>query len=217
MSERVGVPNTPEAAVHDVLAVMDHLKVSSAWLLGSSTCGSGGIELAARHPERVRGLILVGVSPRGAWAPDYPWAMNQAAVQTWISQLQAGWGQPTSLAAFAPSVAHEPEVQAWWTRTLQHSTTPNGLPALIRTIHAVDVRHRLPELRVPTLVVQRKNDRIVRAGAAEYLARAIPGAELLMLDGADHFFWHGDSGHVLRAILEFVDRHPHCDEPGGTR
>jgi len=207
MSERIGVPSTPEAAVDDVLVVMDRLKVSQAWLLGSSTCGAGGIEFAALHPERVHGLILVGVNPRGAWAPDYPWAMNQAAMQTWITQLQAGWGRPTSLEAFAPSVAHEPEVQAWWTRTLQHSTTPNGLPTLIRTIHAVDVRHRLPTLGVPTLVVQRRDDRIVRAGAAEYLARTIPGAELRMLDGADHFFWHGESGQVLGAILDFVARH----------
>lgn len=207
LSERIGVPNTPEAAVEDVLAVMDCLDVRRAWLLGSSTCGAAGIELAALRPERVLGLILVGVNARGAWAPDYPWAMDGKAMETWITLLQTGWGKPTSLAAFAPSVAHDPRVQAWWTRTLQHSTTPNGIAPLVRTLHAVDVRHRLADLRVPALIVQRKDDCIVRAGAARYLAASIPGAELLVVEGADHFFWHGDSDTVLSAMEGFVDRH----------
>ncbi|HSI59754.1 MAG TPA: alpha/beta fold hydrolase [Ideonella sp.] len=208
LSERIGVPNTPEAAVDDVLAVMDCLRLPRAWLLGTSTCGAAGIELAARHPERVQGLLLVGVNARGGRSPDYPWAMDAAAMETWIALLQAGWGGPTSLGAFAPSVAHEPEVQAWWTRTLQHSTTPNGIATLLRTLHAVDVRERLPALRLPTLVVQREGDCIVRAGAARYLAATIPGAELCMLEGDDHLFWHGDSDAVLQAIEDFVGRHP---------
>ena len=47
----------------------------------------------------------------------------------------------------------------------------------------------------------------MRAGAARYLASSIPGAELLRVDGADHFFWHGDSDTVLSAMEAFVDRH----------
>ncbi|MEF7613882.1 alpha/beta fold hydrolase [Aquincola sp. MAHUQ-54] len=207
LSERVGVPHTPEAAVEDVLAVMQAAGLQRAWLLCSSTCGSAGIEIAARHPERVLGLILCGVNVRGAWAPDYPWAVDEAAMETWIRQLQAGWGGPTSLELFAPSVAGDPVVRAWWTRTLQHSTSPNGLPGLLRTVHAVDVRHRLPALRVPALVVQREHDSIVRAGAGRYLAEQLPGAELVMLDGADHLFWHGsNSDAVMAAIEAFIDR-----------
>ncbi|MBA3599454.1 MAG: alpha/beta fold hydrolase [Methylibium sp.] len=213
LSERIGVPNTPEAAVEDVLAVMDCLGAQRAWLLGSSTCGAAGIELAALQPERVLGLILVGVNALGAWAPDYPWAMDAKAMETWIAVLQTSWGKPTGLPAFAPSVAHEAQVQAWWTRTLQHSTTPNGIAPLVRTLHAIDVRHRLADLRVPALVVQRKDDCIVRAGAARYLASSIPGAELLMVEGADHFFWHGDSDTVLSAMEAFVDRHS-TESPG---
>ncbi len=207
LAERIDLPHTPEATVEDLLAVMDALGTRQAWLLGSSTCGAAGIELAALHPQRVLGLILVGVQARGAWASDCPWGPDTAALENWIERLRSGWGGPAGLAEFAPSVADDPGVQAWWTRTLQRSTTAHGIAAQLRSVHATDVRHRLPGLQTPTLVLQREGDAIVRPGAARYLASHIPGAELQLLEGADHFFWHGDSNAVLSAIEAFIGKH----------
>jgi pimeloyl-ACP methyl ester carboxylesterase/DNA-binding SARP family transcriptional activator len=208
LSERIDVPTTPEAALEDVLAVVDTLGVERAWLLGTSVCAAAGIELAVRHPERVHGLVLVGASACGARRDGYPWALDGGAVERWIVELQRGWGRPTSLDAFAPSVADDPDVQAWWTRTFLRATTPKGIATLVRTLHGIDVRHRLGDVGVPTLVVHRRGDRIVRAGAARYLAAAIPGAELRLLEGDDHFLWHGDSAALLDAIEDFLGRHP---------
>jgi pimeloyl-ACP methyl ester carboxylesterase len=214
LSERIDVPTTPEAAVEDLLAVIDRVGIDRAWLLGTSLCGAAGIELAVRHPERVQGLVLVGASACGARREGYPWAMDGGAMERWIVELQQGWGRPTSLEAFAPSVADDPEVQAWWTRTFLLATTPKGIAALVRTLHGIDVRDRLGAVGVPTLVLHRRGDRIVRPGAAEYLAAAIPGAELRLFDGDDHFLWHGDSAALLEAIEDFVERHP---APGPRR
>lgn len=217
LSERIGVPSSFEAAVEDLRVVMDALGLPRAWMLGSSSCGGAGIELAVRQPERVAGLLLVGVNARGAWAPDYPWAMTTEAMENWIRALQEGWGGPTTLEAFAPSVAQDPAVRAWWTRTLQHSTTPLGVGALVRTLHSIDVRDRLASVRHPVLVLQRHDDLIVRHGAARYLAEHIPGAELRLLPGADHFFWHGDAEAMLAAMVDFVDRHAGSTRPPPVR
>jgi pimeloyl-ACP methyl ester carboxylesterase len=66
---------------------------------------------------------------------------------------------------------------------------------------------RLPALRVPTLVLQREGDLIVREGAARYLAEHIPGARLVLLEGVDHPLWYGDTSAALDEIERFVRAH----------
>ena len=55
--------------------------------------------------------------------------------------------------------------------------------------------------------MQRQGDLIVREGAGRFLAAAIPGAQLLLMPGDDHWWWHGDAEAVLRATQQFIDRH----------
>ncbi len=207
LSERIGVAPTAEAAIEDVLAVLDAIGAPRAWILGSSVGGTIGIEMTATHPERVAGLLLFGANARGAWAEDYPWAMDDAALQKWIDILHSGWGGIPTLNMFAPSAAAEPDVQSWWARMLRQAASQNSVASLVKAFHSMDVRARLPHIAVPTLVVQREGDRIVRKGAGEYLAAHIPGAELAMLAGDDHFLWHGDSDAVVNAVNSFVARH----------
>lgn len=204
LSERVGVSPTADTAIEDILAVLDAAGVERAWVFGASVGGTIGIAFAAQQPARCAGLLLFGANARGAWAPDYPFAMDDAAVARWIGLLQADWGGATSLAMFAPSSAHDPAVQAWWARLLRQAASPNSMAALVRAFHAMDVRPQLPQLELPTLVLQRRSDRIVRQGAGEYLAQHIPGAKLVLLAGEDHFFWHGDTAAVLNAIEGFT-------------
>jgi len=71
------------------------------------------------------------------------------------------------------------------------------------------VRDRLDTLSVPTLIVQREDDRIVRAGVARYMAARIPDAELRLLPGEDHLLWAGDTDAVLDALEDFVQRCAH--------
>jgi pimeloyl-ACP methyl ester carboxylesterase/DNA-binding SARP family transcriptional activator len=204
LSERVGVKPTIEAACEDIAAVLDHLGLQSAWIFGASVGGTIAVEFAAVHPERVDGLVLYGAGARGAWASDYPWAMKPEHMGQWLQMLRVGWGEATSVAAFAPSAANDPEVHAWWARLLRTAASQNGIGEILRSFHAMDVRHRLPSVKAPTLVIQRQDDRIVRVGAARHLAEHIPGAEWLLLEGADHWWWHGDADAVLQAVQRFV-------------
>jgi len=208
LSERVGVAPTAEAAVEDLRAILDDLGASPVWLFGASLGGTVAIEAAAAMPERVAGLVLYGCNARGSWAQDYPWAMSSAQFERWLSKLQSGWGGATSLEAFAPSTALDPQLRAWWARMLRSAASQNGLAAILRAFHDMDVRERLPRLTMPTLVIQRSGDRIVREGAARYLAAQVPGASLEMLPGDDHWWWHGDSQAVLQAIARFIDSQP---------
>lgn len=205
LSERVGVEPTTAAAVEDIVAILDRMGERRAILFGASVGGTIAIDCAASMPDRVCGLVLYGSNARGSWAPDYPWAMKADALEKWLQVLHAEWGAATSLEAFAPSVAKEPQMQQWWARMLRTGVSQNGLAAILRAFHRMDVRDRLALLKpVPTLVIQRQGDRIVREGAGRYLAEAIPGAQLVMLPGEDHWWWHGDADAVLAAIERFV-------------
>jgi class 3 adenylate cyclase len=68
----------------------------------------------------------------------------------------------------------------------------------------IDVRHILPAIHTPTLVLQRTGDRVVTPPNGRYLADHIPGARYVELPGQDHFAWIGDAGPIFDEVQEFV-------------
>ena len=75
-------------------------------------------------------------------------------------------------------------------RTAQ-SASPGAAEVLMRMAHDIDVRHVLPAIRVPTLILHSAGDRICHVENARYLARTIPGARFVELPGADHVMYAG--------------------------
>jgi pimeloyl-ACP methyl ester carboxylesterase len=207
LSERIGVAPDAASATEDVSAVLDHLGLRRAWLFGSSAGGTMALDMALRRPDRVSGLLLYGTSASGHWTPQTPWALNPRVQDAWLERLCDPAHYDEGLRRFAPSAADDPRVRAWYARLLRNAASRAGVAALLRAFQALDLRPRLPAVRVPTLVMQRRGDRVVPLAAGEQLADGIPGAELERLDGDDHFLWHGDSGAVVRAIERFVARH----------
>jgi pimeloyl-ACP methyl ester carboxylesterase/DNA-binding SARP family transcriptional activator len=204
LSERLAPGQTVPAGVEDLDAVRRAVGASRIWLFGNSVGSMIAVEYAARHGEAVHGLVLYAANARGAWAPDYPWAPTTAQLRTWTERLRADWGRATSLGEFAPSQADDPVARDWWARLLRQAMSRNSLPVLLQEFGRMDVRHRLPQVRVPTLVLQREGDRIVRPGAARFLADHIAGARLKLLAGDDHNMWAGDVGAVIDEVERFV-------------
>lgn len=205
LSERLGTTSTPEAMAADIAAILDHAGIGQAWLFGSSEGGLGAMRLAVDQPHRVQGLCLFGSLARGSAAPDYPWALSRQAYDVWLQRLVAAWGGPAGIETFAPSEKDDPALRAWWARIVRHGASPGGLRTILAGLRDTDMRADLARINVPTLVMHRRGDRAVRFGAGEHLARSIPGAVWQPLEGEDHFWWCGDSGSVVRAILAFTD------------
>lgn len=214
LSERLALQQSVPAGVQDLDAVRRAVGADKLWLFGNSVGSMIAIEYAATHGAAVQGLVLYAASARGAWAPDYPWAPTTAQLDVWVQRLQAGWGKATSLAEFAPSQADDPAARDWWARLLRQAMSRNSLPMLLREFGRMDVRHRLPQLRVRTLLLQREGDRITRTGAARYLAEHIAGAELKLLPGDDHNMWAGDVSTVIDEVERFVTTVDALTAPG---
>ena len=200
LSERLGVRPSIDSAVSDIRTILDHAGIARASILGASEGGPIALRLAAEAPERVASLILYGTLARGSWAPDYPFALKPAALETWRAQLMAEWGKPASIEVFAPGAAHEPALRAWWARLLRQAATPVSIGQVLRALAETDVRTLLPRITAKTLVLHRRGDRAVRFGAGEHLAGHLPHATFVPLEGEDHFWWLGEQDALFGAI-----------------
>ena len=119
-----------------------------------------------------------------------------------LQGIETTWGSGTLASVLAPSVADRPGVVEWWGRVERFAGTPRTALAKARSIYELDLRHVLPLVAVPTLVLHSRNNMYIRAGHGRYLADHIAGARLKELDSADH--WPIPEPELIGAIEEFI-------------
>jgi len=193
---------TLEQRMDDVRAVLDAVGSDRAALLGVSEGGSMSALFAATYPTRTVALVMYGSYARRQRAPDYPWGQSNDDLANTLREIEEGWGGPVGRAARAPSAADDELFMAFWSSYLVQSASPGAAATLTRMNAEIDVRPVLPTIRVPTLVIHRTGDRIVRTEEARYLADHIPDARLALLPGEDHLPWIGDQDAVADEIEE---------------
>jgi pimeloyl-ACP methyl ester carboxylesterase len=204
LSDRVSDLPSLEQRMDDVRAVMDEAGVEQATLFGVSEGGPMCILFAATHPRRTRALVLFGTAARWTRAPDYPIGIPPETLDKLAQQIGSAWGTGVSADLFAPSVAKDEAFRRSWARFERFAVSPAGIQTLIRMLYEIDVRHVLPVIRVPTLVLQRQDDRAMRAEGARYVAERIPGARYVEIPGADHFPFVGDADVIVEEVEEFL-------------
>ena len=204
MSDRdVGFP-TLEDRMDDVRAVMDAVGSERAALLGTSEGGNMSMLFAATYPERTTALLLFGCFAKRNRAPDYPWAPSSEQRQNWYRQIEEQWGGPFDVSVLAPSRANDPSFTNWFGTYLRMGASPRAAVTLARTNAEIDVRDILPAIRVPTLVMHRRDDRSAAWEEGRYIAERIPGARFVALGGEDHVLWVGDHDAIVDEIEEFL-------------
>jgi pimeloyl-ACP methyl ester carboxylesterase len=186
-SDRVsGVPSLEER-MDDVRAVMDAVGVERAALLGHVDGAAMAILFAATYPEQTASLVLHGSTARFLWAPDYPWAPTRDEIERQIDRFRRTWGTQElvedELASVAPSLLLDEVQTRQWAAARRLSASPGSAAALARMNMEIDVRHILPTLTVPTLVIHRSHDKVHSVDGARWMARQIPGAHYVELQG----------------------------------
>jgi pimeloyl-ACP methyl ester carboxylesterase/DNA-binding CsgD family transcriptional regulator len=201
LSDRVDIRHLPslETRMDDVRAVLDAVGSQRAAVLGASEGGPMSILFAATYPERTRALLLYG-----AYAHFHSWVLPPDKLEAFIERAEATWGSGQSLVAFAPAMLQYPRFCEWWARFERVGASPAATVALARMNAEIDVRPVLPAVRVPTLVVHRRDDVRVNFKGGQYLARQIAGAKFVEIPGSDHPIWVGDVDRVVDEIEEFL-------------
>jgi len=195
---------TLEESVDDLRAVMDAAGVERADVLGVSEGGTMAMLLAAGHPDRVNALVLYGTYARLLEAPDYPWGVTNQALEMLVEVTGKNWGEGIGLGAWAPSRRDDAELRQWWARLQRLAASPGMVRNIFALYPQMDIRDVLPTIQVPTLVLHRRDDRMVSIELGRYLADHIPGAKLVELEGDDHLFFTGDSDTILDETQEFL-------------
>jgi class 3 adenylate cyclase len=216
MSDRSpGVP-TPDERMADARAVMHAAGLTSAHVLGWSEGGPLGILLAVAHPERVRSLILYGTQATFKRRDDYPFGDVDEESDEWHAELESGWGTVDHVLLTHPDA--DPLFAQRRALYMQSAASPAAAVALAKSNALIDTRDLLPSIRVPTLVLSRRDDPVGPEPTGRYLAERIPGARFVSLPGDEHLPWLGDAERLCMEIEHFITGvRPVVLEPGVVR
>lgn len=211
-SQPDGAYTVPQLA-DDAVALLDHLDIASAHVIGASLGGMIAQELTLRHPERVRTLVLCCTSPGGARAAGYERQRKRGAEIFGITDVgplrTPERLREYALELFTPGFLANPGagLMQMAGSTAQYPSRLPGMKGQMAAILAHDTYERLPLIAVPTLVLHGEDDPMIEAANARTLAERIPGAELRLFAGLRHGFNAERPDEVNAAILEFLARH----------
>jgi pimeloyl-ACP methyl ester carboxylesterase len=189
----------------DLKALLDHLGIASATLLGHSTGGSVALDFAVSYPESTRALVLFGSIAGGyEFSPEFGAALQaifasarergiDAAKEAWLRLLAY---QPRADGAAEGDVYRMVADYSGWHWLNEDAVQPLALPAL----------QRLDAIRSPTLTILGERDVPDCFRIAELVNAAVPGAEHVMLPGLGHMANLEDPDRFNAAVLGFLAR-----------
>jgi pimeloyl-ACP methyl ester carboxylesterase len=210
LSDPVPVSQLPslEQRLDDVRAVMEAAGSTRAVLVGVSEGGPLCTLFAATYPEKTAALVAIGSYARRLRDADYPWGQTSDEREAFCGAILEQWGGPVGIEERAPSVAHDPAFRDWWASYLRMGASPGAAVALTRMNAQIDVRNVLPSIKVPTLVIHRTGDRLLKIDEGRYLASRIPTARFVELPGDDHLPFVGRQDDILDEIERFLGNLP---------
>jgi class 3 adenylate cyclase len=208
LSDRVA-EQTLDERIGDVRAVMDAAGSKCATIYGWSEGGPMALMFAATYPERTSALVLYGTL-----ASIKPVFGTPEQLEQTLAELSAHWGEGRLVAMNAPSQARNESFVRAIGRLERASASPASIVALFRANYEIDVRHILPSMHLPTLILHRKRDALVKVEEGRYLAEHIPGARYVEIPGEDHTVTDLDTQDVIAdEIEEFITGAHYRPEP----
>ena len=195
---------TVEQLAEDVAALLAHLDEPPAHLIGLSLGGATALALALQYPARVRSLTAVNGFAK--YIPASRGGMQRALRRTWLLLTAP---MPAVAEFIAGGLFPAPEQKIFYKAAVASLSKNHRRTywAAMRAVLRFDARPRLPDLRVPTLIIAGENDGTVALAAQMTLRQLIPGAQLLVIPHSGHATPYDQSEAFNRAVLEFVAAH----------
>jgi pimeloyl-ACP methyl ester carboxylesterase len=212
LSDRVAEQSLEER-VGDVRAVLDAAGSKRVTIFGWSEGGPMSLMLAATYPERTSALVLFGCF---ASMRAEPWVLSQERFDQFLGALDAHWGEGVLVGINAPSMRKNKAFVQWFGRLERASASPGAIQALFRADYENDARHLLPSIRVPTLILHRKDDSTIPVACGHDMAEKISGAKYVELPGEDHLLQALPPDlldRLLDEIEEFITGVRHRPDP----
>lgn len=207
-SGRSSQPDTPYSIAllaADAIALLEHLNIGRADILGYSMGGYIAQELAIRRPEMVRRLVLVSTGAGGAsgvrMAPEQRREFENVAGLSPAEALQKNL-----FAYFSPaySDSHPQEMARFMEVSLRHLQAPQAFLRQYQACLEHDTTGRLGQVTAPALIMAGNEDPVLPPANAHILKQLLPQAELQLFPGGRHSFMLQMPAEFNRAVLRFL-------------
>ena len=202
-SDPVSLDNLPslELWIDSTRVVMDAAGVERANLMALDGAFSTAALFAATYPARTESLVSMGGWARMAWAEDYPIGRKRDEMEAQAEMFAALWGTGDVQGLLNPDLPWNDEIRARWGRHERLAASPGVVRRLIQLTMEQDVRHVLPSIRVPSLVIQHTDDPVISPEFGRYVADNIPDAKYVELPGKNFYVVEREA---IEEISEFL-------------
>ena len=201
---------------NDIVALLDHLKVESAHLVGHSMGGRIALEMALNFPGRVKSLIMAasgsGQVPRPGpdCIPGLPhWLLLRLIEKGFETALREEYCDTSAFFTDDFRKKNPRKIEAFFQSIWPTHAKLSEYIHLIIARHNWEATHRLGDVKAPTLILIGDNDsaRSNHLAQAQSLKQRIAGAELKLLKGQSHgFFWQAPEG-TNEVIRTWIAKH----------
>jgi pimeloyl-ACP methyl ester carboxylesterase len=216
LSDRDATDFSLDRCVEDLDAVVDACKIGRFALLGATIGGATALAYAARHPERVSQLVIVGGFAVGRMARDPPELIEETALE--LKAIELGWGNDNpAFRQFSTSLLI-PDSTVDQARSLNElmriTATPQTAISRLRPYHHVDLRQMATQIRCPTLVFHSRSDARIPFEQGRALAALIPGAQFVPLESRNHWVVNTEAAwtRFVSELDNFLPAPPHAPE-----
>jgi class 3 adenylate cyclase/pimeloyl-ACP methyl ester carboxylesterase len=199
---------TWEEWADDMRVVLDAVGSEHAAIMAWLDGGPMAMLFAATHPERTVALVLAHTAARYVRADDYPHGFAPDVGEQLLEMVAELWGTEGFVSIAAPSRIGDEGFRQRYGRYLRAAARPREAAAQLRNLLAADVRHVLPLIQCPTLVLNRTGYRLVTTDHARYLVEHIPAARLVELPGTDGVLVTEHASEILDGIEGFLSHIP---------
>jgi pimeloyl-ACP methyl ester carboxylesterase len=209
LSDRVLPALSFDAWIDDLEVVANALNLKRFALLGMSQGAAVAIAYAARHPERVSHLVLLGACARGELRRDLE-AQQREEAEMLVKLIRVGWGRDNPAIRQLFTTMFLPEGTLEQQRSfndLQHAAaSPETAATTLDILHHLDVTSLAEAVRVPALVLHARGDGRVPFEEGRRLAALMPAARFTPLDSCNHVLLEAEPAWAqfvaeLRAFL----------------
>jgi class 3 adenylate cyclase len=191
-----GLPSL-DLQMDDLDAVLDAVGVERVALIGAVEAGLCAM-YAATHPDRVSALVLINVAGSGEVT------LGDERRARILDLIENHWGEGRFAQLYAPERARDERFADWWARFERACVSPLVARRIVDLNAQADVTGVLPAIRVPTLVLIRRDNPLVPVAAARAAASLIPDARVVEADGADLYNWPGADDPEMDLIEELL-------------
>jgi 3-oxoadipate enol-lactonase len=193
-------PWTLDILIDDFVRLMDSLGIDRFHLVGAKIGGTVARAFAARRPERVTTLTVVGTPPpmrEGAAerAPELAEEFQRHGVEHWARRTMAG-----RLGSDFPAEGVE-----WWIKFMGRTAVSTQI-GFMKTIACADIRADLPKITCPTLVITTDGSGLASVDETRAWQQQIPNSGLLVLPGNSYHVAASHAERCAQATLDFIAR-----------